>query len=606
MTTPTHPVGRTSGITNIAAYHFAELQDLKTLRHELLTLCKERGLKGTILLSTEGVNLFVAGSEDSIQALMAALRAVPGLEGLQLKYSMSAVQPFTRMLVRIKKEIIAFGVEGIRPGIRTSPKLPATTLKQWLDEGKRVTLLDTRNDYEIKLGTFQGALAAGIDHFRDFPAAVDRLPEAMKEETIVMFCTGGIRCEKAGPYMESRGFRHVHQLDGGILKYFEECGGAHYDGECFVFDQRVGVDPALRETTSTQCYRCLAPLTEEEQADPRYVAGKSCPHCQQSASERMQDRIARREEMIRRATSPLPGSAPYENRRPVAIPLEHSGRTLLEALAAIFPHTPVAVWTELLAGGFILNPDETPARADQIVHAGERYARRLPGTIEPEINPAIRLIHEDEALIVINKPAPLPIHPSGRFNRNTLQSILHTIYRPEKPRPAHRLDANTSGLTVFTRARRFARLVQPQFESGLVEKTYLARVEGHPAMDTFSCDASIGARPVEAGGRIIDPATGLPATTHFRVLSRIADGTALLEAMPITGRTNQIRIHLWHMGYPVCGDPLYQAGGVLGTTQTLLPTDLPMCLHAWKLSLTHPLQNSATYFEAPPPHWVPA
>ena len=263
---------RESPITNIAAYHFAELDGLKALRRDLQGVCSEQGLKGTILLSAEGVNLFVAGKDESIAELLDFLRSVPGLAGLSPKYSKSDNQPFSRMLVRLKKEIIAFGVEGIRPGIRTSPKLSAATLKQWLDEGRRVTLLDTRNDYEVKLGTFRGAIPAGIDHFRDFPKAVDRLPEEMKDEPVVMFCTGGIRCEKAGPYMESRGFRHVHQLDGGILKYFEECGGAHYDGECFVFDQRVGVDPALRESDSTQCYRCLVPLTAEEQTDPRYVS----------------------------------------------------------------------------------------------------------------------------------------------------------------------------------------------------------------------------------------------------------------------------------------------------------------------------------------------
>jgi predicted sulfurtransferase len=234
-------------ITNIAAYRFAELSDLKTQRKRLLDLCGKEGLKGTILLSPEGINLFVAGSEEGIEALIQALRVLPGLEDLSPKVSLSAQQPFSRMLVRIKKEIIAFGVDGINPARRTSPKLSAAALKRWIDEGRRFTLLDTRNDYEIKLGTFRGALPAGIDHFRDFPKAVAKLPESLKDEPVVMFCTGGIRCEKAGPYMESQGFRNIHQLDGGILKYFEECGGAHYDGECFVFDQRVGVDPALRE-----------------------------------------------------------------------------------------------------------------------------------------------------------------------------------------------------------------------------------------------------------------------------------------------------------------------------------------------------------------------
>jgi UPF0176 protein len=183
------------------------------------------------------------------------------------------------MLVKIKKEIIAFGVEGIDPARQPAPKLPARNLKQWLDEGRPVTLLDTRNDYEVRLGTFRGAVSPGIDHFRDFPAAVAKLPVELKAQPIVMFCTGGIRCEKAGPFMQREGFTNVHQLDGGILKYFEECGGAHYDGECFVFDRRVGVDPALQETASVLCYNCQMPLTLADQQHPAYVPDKSCPHC---------------------------------------------------------------------------------------------------------------------------------------------------------------------------------------------------------------------------------------------------------------------------------------------------------------------------------------
>lgn len=601
--TTTEANTRQSAITNIAAYHFAELDNLKPLRRELLAFCKERGLKGTILLSTEGVNLFVAGEAQAVEDLLAVLRAVQGLDGLQPKYSTSAHQPFSRMLVRIKKEIIAFGVEGIRPGVRTSPKLPASTLKQWLDEGRRVTLLDTRNDYEVKLGTFRGAVPAGIDHFRDFPKAVDRLPETLKDEPIVMFCTGGIRCEKAGPYMESLGFKNIHQLDGGILKYFEECGGAHYDGECFVFDQRVGVDPALRETSSAQCFRCLAPLTAEDQEDPRYVAGKTCPFCFKPPAELARERLARREEAIRAATTPLPGAAPYENRRPVAIPLEHEGKTLIDALASIFPHTPQDEWGALIAEGDMLDANGTPAAADRKVRAGERYFRRLPGTIEPDVDARIRILHEDEALIVLDKPAPLPIHPSGRFNRNTLQAILHTVYHPEKPRPAHRLDANTTGVAVFTRARRFAKLLQPQFEHGSVAKTYLARVHGHPPDDEFSCEAPISTDPTAVGGRMIDGHAGLPARTRFKVLARNPDGTAVVEAVPLTGRTNQIRIHLWHLGHAICGDPLYLPTHATGTKQTLTPDDPAMCLHAWRLSFRHPVDNTPATFEAPPPAW---
>jgi len=183
------------------------------------------------------------------------------------------------MLVKIKREIIAFGIAGIDPARKPTAKLPPATLKQWLDEGRPVTLLDTRNNYEVRMGTFRGATPAGIDHFREFPEAVQRLSPRLKEQPVVMFCTGGIRCEKAGPFLEREGFKNVFQLDGGILNYFEQCGGAHYEGECFVFDQRVGVDAALRETDSALCFNCQMPLTVEEQRHPHYVYEKSCPHC---------------------------------------------------------------------------------------------------------------------------------------------------------------------------------------------------------------------------------------------------------------------------------------------------------------------------------------
>src|SRR6478609_6282343 len=273
--------------TNIAAYKFAPLADLKPLRERLVGRCKAWGLKGTILLSTEGVNLFVAGQKAEIELLLNELRGIPGLADLAPKISESDEQPFSRMLVRIKKEIIAFGVEGIDPSVRTSPKLAASELKRWLDEGRPVTLLDTRNDYEVKLGTFKNAVSLGIDHFRDFPAAVGQLPAELKQQPVVMFCTGGIRCEKAGPYMEREGFEQIFQLDGGILKYFEDVGGDHYDGECFVFDQRVGVDAALAESDNSQCFNCKEPLTAADEADPRYVFGESCPHCFLTDTERM-------------------------------------------------------------------------------------------------------------------------------------------------------------------------------------------------------------------------------------------------------------------------------------------------------------------------------
>ena len=591
-------------IVNIAAYKFVALPELRSLRARLLALCKSWELKGTILLSAEGINLFVAGTEEKIQLLLTELRTLPGLENLTPKISLTDHQPFTRMLVRLKKEIIAFGVDGIDPASRTSPKLSAPELKQWLDEGRPVTLLDTRNDYEVKLGTFKNALPIGIDHFRDFPEAVRKLPAEMKEQPIVMFCTGGIRCEKAGPFMEREGFKQIFQLDGGILKYFEDCGGAHYDGECFVFDQRVGLDPGLRETEATQCFSCQTPLSEADQKDERYVPGRCCPACFKTPAEQTTETIARRHEAIARAIDPLPGSRPYDHFRPVNVPEEADGQTLVQALCCVVKHIPAAQWEAECARGLVVNLKQEPVPGKKIVRAGERYLHKFPNVTEPDVNGRVEILHEDEALIVVNKPAPLPMHAGGRFNFNTLQYILNAAYHPQKPHPAHRLDANTTGLVLVTRSRHFAGQLQPQFAQGTVKKTYLVRVQGLPPADEFSCDAPISSEAGELGSRTVDFANGLPSQTEFRILQRNPDGTALLEARPLTGRTNQIRIHLWHLGFPVRGDQVYLPGKKMGNTQTLSVEDPPLCLHAWKIKCVHPLTRQPVEFTAPPPVWA--
>ncbi len=273
------PVAPSEAILNLSCYKFTPLADLESRRLSLLEACRAQEVKGTILLAPEGINFFLAGTRAQLDAVLAVLRAVPGLADLAPKESPSPSRPFRRMLVKVKKEIIAFGVEGVDPARAPSPKLKPAELKRWLDEGRPVVLLDTRNVYEVRMGTFRGALATPIWNFRDFPRAVAALPPDLKDRPVVMFCTGGIRCEKAGPFMEGLGYKDVHQLDGGILKYFEEVGGAHYEGECFVFDERVGVDAALRPTRSVVCFHCQMPLTIADQRDPRYVYEKSCPHC---------------------------------------------------------------------------------------------------------------------------------------------------------------------------------------------------------------------------------------------------------------------------------------------------------------------------------------
>jgi UPF0176 protein len=591
-------------IVNIAAYKFLPLSDLKTLRMRLQGLCKAWDLKGTILLSPEGVNLFVAGGGAQIQSLLAELRSWPGLEDLRAKFSETDQQPFRRMLVRLKKEIIAFGVEGVDPARHTSPKLAPRELKRWLDEGRAVTLLDTRNDYEVQLGTFKNAVPIGVAHFREFPQALAKLPPELKERPLVMFCTGGIRCEKAGPLMEREGFKHVFQLDGGILKYFEDCGGAHYEGECFVFDQRTGLDPSLQQTRSVQCFNCRTPLSADDQRDERYAMGKSCPYCFKSPAAAMAEAIAQRHARLASLTTPLPGSQARDQFKPINVPADCDGASLLDALCRVVQRISPEDWSRRCARGLVLSADGSSAPASRIVRAGERYLHKLPGVIEPDVNMRVQLLHEDEALIVLNKPAPLPMHGAGRFYLNTLKYVLDALYRPQKPRPSHRLDANTTGVVIAARTRHFAGLIQPQFARGEVDKVYLVRVQGAPPANAFDCDAPISTLPGELGSRTVDFHCGSPALTKFSVVQRMADGSTLLEARPLTGRTNQIRIHLWHLGLPVCGDPAYVAGRVLGDSQTLSVDAPPLCLHAWRISFNHPVQNQRMTFAAPPPTWA--
>lgn len=596
-------------VTNIAAYRFAPLENLKVLREDLLRTCRAEGLKGTILLSTEGINLFVAGERPAVDALLDRLRAIPGLQDLEAKYSESEDQPFNRMLVRIKREIIAFGVEGIDPASRTAPKISPRELKDLLDRGEPVTLLDTRNDYEYKLGTFRGAVTMELGHFRDFPQVARTLPEDLKERPVVMFCTGGIRCEKAGPYMEKLGYSHVRQLDGGILRYFEECGSAHYDGECFVFDQRVGVDPALRETSATVCHNCLAPLTEDEQKHPHYQPPRSCPHCFVTPEERARQTLLKRREALIAAANPLPGSLPYENRRPINVPGKFDGARVIQLLEGLLGHAATTDWAHACAAGHIQDAQGNLLATTDRVRSGDRLVHVRPGETEPAVNAGIDLIYEDDAILVLHKPAPLPMHPGGRFNRNTLVHILHTAFAPLKPRPAHRLDANTTGLVVCSKTAHIARRLQPLFAQGRVEKTYLARVWGHPPEDRFTCSAPIGRETIETGCRDIDEVGGLPAQTDFRVIQRLPAGdkappTTLLEITPHNGRTNQIRLHLRHLGFPICGDPAYLPCGEIGEIQTLPVDAPPLCLHASALRFPHPVSGETLAFEAPAQTWT--
>ena len=313
--------------------------------------------------------------------------------------------------------------------------------------------------------------------------------------------------------------------------------------------------------------------------------------------------IARRHEAIRQAATPLPGSVPRDSYKPLNVPADCDGRTLLEMLGRVVKNRTREYWEEEFARGLIVNLEGERVFADQVVRGGQRYRHIFPNVTEPDVNSAVEILHEDEALIVLNKPAPLPMHAAGRFYRNTLQHLLNAAYHPEKPTPAHRLDANTTGVVLMTRARHFAGKLQSQFERGQVEKMYLVRVSGRPEAETFSCDAPISTESGELGSRTVDEEGGDSARTEFRVCQRLADGTTLLEARPLTGRTNQIRVHLWHLGFPVVGDPVYLPGKKFGDRQTLGVGDPPLCLHAWRIKFVHPLSRQPMEFTAPPPAW---
>jgi UPF0176 protein len=237
-------------ILNIAAYLFVSLDKLTELRAQMLDECQSRHLKGTILLTGEGINLFLAGKETALREFIDWLRKDPRLNTLQTKDSWSETQPFKKMLVKIKREIIRMNHPAIRPEEGRANFITPKKLQEWLDRGtddlgRPVVMVDTRNAFEVEYGTFENALHFNIEKFTEFPAAISAHKDELSEKTLVSFCTGGIRCEKSGLYMREIGMQHSYQLEGGILKYFEEVGSAHYTGTCFVFDEREALEPNL-------------------------------------------------------------------------------------------------------------------------------------------------------------------------------------------------------------------------------------------------------------------------------------------------------------------------------------------------------------------------
>jgi UPF0176 protein len=267
-----------------AMYHFVSLPHFKTLREPLLEFCISHDIKGTLLLADEGINGTVAGSEKSIHELLDYLKKDSIFEGnfknLAHKESWSEKHPFYRMKVKLKKEIVTLGVPGISP-----TKIVGQYVKpqDWnaIITDPEVILIDTRNDYEYAIGTFKNAVNPKTNTFREFPEYVKTHFDPKKHKKVAMFCTGGIRCEKASSYMISEGFDEVYHLEGGILKYLEEVnpGESLWQGECFVFDQRVAIKHGLEVGDYDQCYACRYPLSEDNMKSDKYTPGISCPHC---------------------------------------------------------------------------------------------------------------------------------------------------------------------------------------------------------------------------------------------------------------------------------------------------------------------------------------
>ena len=242
-------------ILNIAAYHFVEIADPQALRERLRARCEALALKGTVLVAGEGINLFLAGEDAAVHAFVDELRSDGRFATIAVKFSESAAIPFQRLRVKLKKEIITFRKFDLLPGRERAPSVDPKQLERWLelgrdDAGREIVLLDTRNHQEVALGSFENALTLPIAKFTELPEALEPHRDALKEKTIISFCTGGIRCEKAALWMQNAGYENVLQLEGGILGYFEQVGAAHYRGGCFVFDERVALDADLKPLAS--------------------------------------------------------------------------------------------------------------------------------------------------------------------------------------------------------------------------------------------------------------------------------------------------------------------------------------------------------------------
>ncbi|GLQ06989.1 oxygen-dependent tRNA uridine(34) hydroxylase TrhO [Sneathiella chinensis] len=285
-----------------ALYKFVELADYQDLQPKILKVCLDNRIHGTLLLAREGINGTVAGSREGIDTLLAYLKSDPRLADLKHKEAINEEQPFYRMKVRLKKEIVTLGAPDLDPRETVGTYIKPKDWNALIDDPD-ILLIDTRNDYEVEVGTFKGAINPKTETFREFKDYVANNLDADKHKKVAMFCTGGIRCEKSTSYLLSQGFKEVYHLEGGILQYLEDVPEQEstWEGECFVFDQRVTVNHALEKGSYDQCYACRYPITEEDKQSPLYEKGVSCPRCHDKLTADQKHRFAERQKQIRLA-----------------------------------------------------------------------------------------------------------------------------------------------------------------------------------------------------------------------------------------------------------------------------------------------------------------
>lgn len=288
-----------SKIVVTALYHFVTLDDYQALRQPLLEVMQKNGVKGTLLLASEGINGTIAGEQQGMDKVLSWLRKDDRLKDFGSKNSYTDENPFYRTKVKLKKEIVTMGVQGIDPKLKVGRYVKPQDWNELISDPDTV-LIDTRNDYEYQIGSFKNAVNPNTDAFREFPEYVKQNLNPAKNKKIAMFCTGGIRCEKSTAYLIEQGFEEVYHLQGGVLQYLEDVDkdDSLWEGECFVFDNRVAVNHDLEKGSYDQCYACRYPITEEDKKSEHYIKGVSCHQCYDKVSEAQKKRFAQRQKQI--------------------------------------------------------------------------------------------------------------------------------------------------------------------------------------------------------------------------------------------------------------------------------------------------------------------